>query len=177
MFDVFCCSCVCIWVTKYLHESRNMCMHVLFFICVHMRHQLSTWVTEYVYTSHELQATACCWKTTAYLACLVVDVRVWVTNYEKMLVAAHVAEERQHVLLLLCNVRASRTINMSHELCVRFTNYEQLLVAEEQQHVWRVLLLMWVCMSLELSTQVTDYVYTSHELRDAYHRRSWWLIH
>ena len=86
---------------------------------------------------------------------------VRVTNYEKLLVAAHVAQERQRVLLLMCNVRASRTINMSNELCVGVTNYEQLLVAEEQQHVWRVLLLMCVYESRTIHMSHRLYAYES----------------
>jgi len=72
---------------------------------------------------------------------------------------------------LACSV--VHEVYMSHELytsqnmCIRVMNYEQLLVAEERQHLWHVLFFMCVNMSHERFKWVTDCVYTSNELRAA----------
>ena len=143
MFGMFCCSCVWIWVTNDLRESRTVFIRVtnyeqllvsaevaeeqqhiwcvLLFMCVYMSNEVSTWVTKYVY------------------ACSV---------------------------LHMC-VHETPTIYMSHGICVYESRTTSNCLLLKNDSIFGVFGCWCVCVSHELSTWVTDYVCTSHELREA----------
>jgi len=144
---------------------------------MHRPFSLLIWVTNYVYESwtilHELHHTICISRPAPLL--------IWVTNYvytsRSKVISSHVT---QHVWVTLppfwCE---SRTMYMSHELCIWVTKYSDLKLRHTicMSHPLSLLMRVTNCVHESRTTWVTIYIGSSIWVTNSCESRTMYMSH